>query len=363
MPTLAQRVRDVFSLSRPQARSALRAAGYDGASGGRRLRNAGEIPLPIAAQLAARQPLAWRARYLTANNGFARAGVLAWQAQIAGTGIKPQSAAPDPAARKAIATAWERFVDGCDADGMVDFYGLLATLVAVTVTDGEAFAIQLHDPAGRLKLRLIDATQIDGAYHADLAAGARIVAGVEFNAAGERVAYHAYRERPGLPLVGGLDLMRLPAQDVLHVFRPETPGQVRGVSWFAPVLARFFDLDKAHDAQLMRQQIAAMLAGFIVDPQGEAGGFEGPNDGLGTLEGGLEPGTIKLLRPGADIRFSETRDDRRGVDRLSQDHRARNRRRPWPALRATDRRPFGRQLFLDPRRPGRLPPPRRGDPA
>ena len=53
------------------------------------------------------------------------------------------------------------------------------------------------------------------------------------------------------------------------------------MSWFAPVLLRLVDLDSAHDAQLMRQKVAALLTGFIVDPNGGAAGFEGrpENDG------------------------------------------------------------------------------------
>ncbi len=85
--------------SRYESRIATRALGFDGAAGGRRMRHAGEIPLPLSQQLSARQPLAWRARYLAANSGLAAAGVAAWESALIGSGIKPQSSHPDPAVR------------------------------------------------------------------------------------------------------------------------------------------------------------------------------------------------------------------------------------------------------------------------
>jgi lambda family phage portal protein len=291
--------------ARYEARMATRALGYDGAAGGRRGRGMGDIPLAIPAQLAARQPLARRARYLVANNGHAAAGANVWESALIGCGIKPQSAHPDEATRRAINAAWSRWTEHADRDGLTDFYGLQSIVARRLVVDGEAFAVFVHGGAFDFQLRLMDGEQVNGSYHTELANGARIVAGVELDDYGRRIAYHAWKQRPGLPIATSLELIRMPADDVAHVFRPETPGQVRGVSWFAPVLLRLADLDSAHDAQIMRQKVAALLAGFVIDPNGDGAGFDGTQDGAGNLDGGLEPGTLKVLAPGQDIRFSD----------------------------------------------------------
>lgn len=97
--------------------------------------------------------------------------------------------------------------------------------------------------------------------------------------------------------------VRIPADDVIHMFRPELPGQVRGVSWFAPIMLRLADLDQWRDAQLVRQKVAAMLAGFVTSADGSGQPFEGEQQSA-SLIGGLEPGTLKFLDPGQDIRFS-----------------------------------------------------------
>ncbi len=291
--------------ARYEARIATRAFGYDGAAGGRRLKHAGEIPLPLSQQLAARQPLAWRGRYLAANNGFAAAGVTAWESALIGTGIKPQSGHPDPMVRKRINAAFAAWTDRADADGLLDFYGMQTIVARRLVTDGEHFGMFVHGNDDAFRVRLMDAEQCNGSYHSELANGARIVAGVEFDGAGRRVAYHVWKQRLGLPVSVSLELLRIPAEDMVHVFKPEQAGQVRGISWFAPILLRLADLDSSHDAQLMRQKISALLTGFIVDPNGQAAGFEGQPDGNGNLDGGLEPGVLKTLLPGQDIRFSD----------------------------------------------------------
>lgn len=292
--TLTRTLRSIFRRS------------YDGAGGGRRWTGSGEMPLPLAAMGAARGPIAKRARYLVGSNALAASAVEAWVSALVGTQIKPQSAHPDAAVREQLNAAWESWTDRADADGLADAYGLQALAARRMVTDGDAFAVLLSDSRGELRIRIMDAEQVDPALHRELPSGARIIAGVEFDAAGRRVAYHAFRERPGLPLAIAtpLDTVRLPAEDVCHLFNPVAPGQVRGLSWFAPVLLRLHDLDQLHDAQIMRQKVAALLAGFIVDPNATAGGFTGEMKG-NVLDGGLEPGTLKVLDPGQDIRFSD----------------------------------------------------------
>ncbi|MGU9978770.1 phage portal protein [Phreatobacter sp. HK31-P] len=255
---------------------------------------------------AGRDRLASRARYLAGNNALAASAVAAWASALVGTGIKPQSAHPDEKVREALNLLWEVWGSKADADGHLDIYGLQHLAIRQVVMSGDVFAVKIiTDDRHPLRIRLMEAEQVDPALHRELGGGARIVSGVEFDAEGRRVAYHTFRDRPGAPLVTAFDMIRIPAEDMVHMFRPLIPGQPRGISWFTPVLMRLADLDQAHDAQLMKQKIAAMLAGFVVDPNGDASGFEGDRKGAGVLEGGLEPGTMKFLDPGQDVRFSE----------------------------------------------------------
>ncbi|MEP9348798.1 phage portal protein [Xanthobacter sp. KR7-225] len=278
---------------------------YDGAGGGRRWRGFNDMPNQLAAQLAARGPVGKRARALVANNPLAASGAEAWVSALVGTGIKPQSTHPDETTRTRLNAAFERWTDDADAEGLGDFYAMQALAARRLVVDGEAFGALTYDARGALQVRLIDAEQVDASLHRELANGVRIIAGIEFDAAGRRLAYHVFRERPGLPLGTSFETVRVPAADVQHVFRMDVPGQVRGLSWFAPVLLRLADYDAASDAQLVRQKVAALLTGFIIDPNAEPAGFGGQPDSSGNLEGGMEPGALKVLHPGQDIRFSD----------------------------------------------------------
>ncbi|MEX6507454.1 phage portal protein [Jiella sp. M17.18] len=290
---MLERLRNLF---RGSARS------FDGATGGRRWPRKATTPSLLHAQHAARFTIAARARYLASNNALAASAVEAWVSSLVGTGIKPQAAHGDKDTREALNVAFERWTDEADADGLGDFYALQALLVRRLVIDGEAFAVMANDATG-LSVRLLDPEQVDASLTRELEGGARIVSGVEFDTAGRRVAYHIRDQNAFVNL--SYRVRRVPAEDVLHLFRIDTPGQVRGISWFAPVMLRMANLDTWADAQLERQKIGAMLAGFIRSNDAGGSPMDGVDNGDGTLEGGLEPATLKYLRPGEEIAFSD----------------------------------------------------------
>lgn len=97
------------------------------------------------------------------------------------------------------------------------------------------------------------------------------------------------RNRPGDPLTSlRLEPLRMPATDCLHLFKPLAAGQLRGITWLAPVLLRLHELDQFEDAALVKAKVAALFTGFITDPDGSAGGLTGTNAN-GALTVGMEP--------------------------------------------------------------------------
>ncbi len=278
---------------------------YEGASGGRRWHDSAVSFGSNQSGLHGGPQLRARARHLTANNPHAAKGLDTLTTALVGTGIKPQSAVEDPDLRRAHNQAFERWTDSADIDALGDFYAMTAGVAAAMVRDGEALVILETDrDAGALRLRQIAAEQLDASVTRELPDRGRIIAGVEFDASGRRVAYHILPDAQDLPFMRQLEPVRVLAADVLHIFERRFAGQVRGVSWFAPVLLRLAELDKTEDAQIVRQQIGALLTGFVTDSEGGMAGFTGEQDGS-NLEGGLEPGTLKVLRPGQDVRFSD----------------------------------------------------------
>ena len=284
-----------------------RTRGFDAAGGGRRWEGARTVDGLNTAILAGATTAARRAGWYARNNPWVAAAVDSLVGNVVGAGIKPQSTHPDRAVRERLQVLWLRWTDHADPGGLADFYGLQAMAVRAMIEGGESFArlrVVPDAPAVPLHIDLLDRDQVPLDLHRDIGGGARIRAGIEFNGAGQRTAYWVMRDRPGDTLTSlRLEPLRLPATDCLHLFKPLAAGQLRGITWLAPVLLRLHELDQFEDAALVKAKVAALFTGFITDPDGTAGGLTGTNTN-GALTVGMEPGSLIPLPPGTDIRFS-----------------------------------------------------------
>ena len=101
------------------------------------------------------------------------------------------------------------------------------------------------------------------------------------------------------------DIVRVPAEDVCHVYEPHFPGQVRGLSLFGPLGTRLVETDKLEDALLARFNTAALFGAYVSDPGGEAGFANGAGP---VSELSMEPGTLRVLPTGSTITFSDVPD-------------------------------------------------------
>jgi len=286
---------------------------FDAAGSGRRWEGAKTLDSLNASILAAATPAARRAGYYARNNPWVSAAVQSLVGNIIGAGIKPRSAHPDSGVRDALHRLWDRWTDRADAGGLADFYGLQALAVRAMVEGGESFARLRVAPSADgtvpLKLDLLDREQVTLSLSSDLGNGVRVRAGIEIDGEGRRVAYHVYRARPDDPFGPlALETVRLPAEDVVHLFQPLAAGQLRGITWLAPVLLRLHELDQYEDAALVKAKVAALFTGFIRDPDGTVAGLNDGSGVNGVLQVGMEPGSLVPLPPGADISFSNPAD-------------------------------------------------------
>lgn len=280
---------------------------FDAASGGRRGRGAGRMPSLPSSALMARGTIAAQARYLENNSPIARAAVSAWVSNVVGPGIKAQSVNKSPKLRAQISAGFEQWGERADITGRVDIYAMQALAVHRMIVDGECFILMINTDRG-LRLKVIDAEQLDAGQSRELGGGRRIVQGIEFDPDGRPVAFYLFPQPLNLGIA--TPSVRIDAADVCHLMRLDHPYMVRGVSWFAPCLTRIRDLDVAQDAQLMRQQIGALMTGYITDPAGDgtaAASFvaDGEQAINGTLISGLEPGALRVLDGGKTITFSD----------------------------------------------------------
>ena len=253
-----------------------------------------------------------RSRELVVTNGYAANACEAYAANLIGDGMKPSSLIEDAELRDKVQRLWLAWTDQADADGLTDFYGLQAMIAREMFVAGECFVRFRSRRTGDgllvpIQLQLLQSEMLPFEKTETAANGNRIRCGIEFDLIGRRVAYHFRRRHPGDSTdLGDVipEAVRVPAEDVLHVYRPIDAGQIRGLPHVAPAMVRLFLLDQYDDAELDRKKTAAMFAGFITKNAPEEalmGEVEDTGEGIGIAS--LEPGTLQVLLPGEDIKF------------------------------------------------------------
>ena len=297
--------------SRAIAQSALRS--YDAAGNGRRTtgwhRNSSDANSAAAASIATLRELS---RDLRRNNGHARRGIRVISANTIGRGIAAKAvASSEKLAIHSLAT-WNKWAGStsCDFDGRLKFSGIQRLVMETVVESGEALIIKEAADASDglpvpIRIRVLEPDYLDGSKDGTTEVG-HISQGIEYDGRGRRIAYWIYRQHPGASGFGysTIESYRQTAEDVIHIYRMDRPGQSRGVPWLAPAIAKLADLSDYDDARLMQAKIAACFGAFVTDAEGagRAIGSQEDDDEANRLET-LEPGHIEYLAPGKSITF------------------------------------------------------------
>lgn len=291
---------------RPKANS------YEGATTGRRLGYWGlNILGPNTALSDSLTHLRSRSRDLVRNNPWVASGFRSLTANLIGCGIMPRWVLEDTDLKKRIQQAWLDWTHYADADGQNDFYGLQYLVAQTLMQSGEALVRliphKLKDKSFvPFQIQIIEPDFLGEELDRTLPNGNKLKMGIELNPQGKRVAYHLYRTHPGEADMISSDTIRIPANDMLHIYRVDRPGQIRGVPWVSSVLLKLRELDQYEDAELVRKKTAALFAGFITEASPEFGAHFG--DSPQHDEIALEPGMVRRLAPGESIQFSEPSD-------------------------------------------------------
>lgn len=278
---------------------------FEGAAGGRR--NAGWRATGADANAENAPALALlrnRARDLRRNNPYAERAVSGIADNVVGYGIVPGPKSTKERENKRLSALWEGWGESleCDADGLENFYGLQHKVMECVPEAGECLIRRRRRFASDgltvpLQLQLLEPDFIDDAKNGEVGANT-IIQGIEFDALGKRVAYWLFEEHPGANrALRAMQSKRIPAEDVIHIFLPKRVGQVRGYTWFAPVMQRLRNFDEMEDAVMEQAKIAACFAAFVTSDEG-TGGKAPP------LLDRMEPGIIQRMATGEGVSFA-----------------------------------------------------------
>jgi lambda family phage portal protein len=303
--------------------------GYDAATPSRRLAGfVGSNASVNALLVGSGDELRSKSHKIVRENAWASGAIDGWTANAIGTGIKPQPRIKDAALKRQIVELWSDSVDEMDAAGVTDYYGLQALAWRTMMEGGEAFIrIRSRRPSDGLavpiQFQVLEADHTPLNLMQRLENGNTVRAGIEFNAIGQRVAYWMYPEHPQSGItqfVSDNQPRRVPADQVIHLFAPTRPGQLRGEPWLTRALIKLWNLDQWDDATLERQKLGAMLLAWItenspdgVDPLLASSRTLGMDNGSVTAPEGiefgkLEPGTMLKMLMGEELNFFQPPD-------------------------------------------------------
>lgn len=247
-----------------------------------------------------------RARDLIRNNPWAAKGKSVIVNNTIGYGIRPQFAGKRKRDVEKATKKWAAWAETtqCDAQGLTDIYGIQQIIMGSVVESGECLVrlrprIAADNLAVPFQLQVLEPDFLYEHNDGALPNGGYIQRGIEYDAIGRRAAYYLYKTHPGTTgRYFNTQYSRVPASEVLHVFRIDRPGQERGVSWLAPMMITIRDLDIYEDAYLNRQKLANLFAGFIYsdDPEGVEDEFTDVDEML--------PGSLYVMKPNRRIEFS-----------------------------------------------------------
>ncbi len=297
-----------LAVKRARARLALSMVrGYEGAKVGRRTEGWRASGTSANAEvLPALSALRNRARDLVRNNPYGRRAINALTGGLVGSGFV--AGIGDDRAK--MRDLWAKWVSECDADSQLDFNGLQSLVARCMFESGECIVRlrtrKLEDGlAVPLQLQVLEPDHLDAGKTQALANGGRIIAGVEFDAIGRRVAYWLFPDHPGELVLGAATMssQRVTADRVIHLYEKLRPGQVRGVPALAASMMRMRDLDDYEEAELVRKGIEACFAAFVTSPESDPTLAASRTDDAGRRIETLGAGMIQYLRPGESVSF------------------------------------------------------------
>ncbi|MDP1660767.1 MAG: phage portal protein, partial [Phycisphaerales bacterium] len=212
-----------------------------------------------------RRVLRNRARYEVANNSYAKGIVLTLANDTIGTGPRLQMLTDDPDANARIEDAFEQW------SRAVDLPGKLRTMRLARAESGEAFALLVSNPGigspVSLDLKLIEADQICTPL---LRRGRNDeIDGIALDPWGNPSAYRVLKRHPGdsgvfrTPFDDLAAYDTFPAASVVHYFRADRPGQLRGIPDITPALPLFAQLRRYTLATIAAAETAANFAAVI----------------------------------------------------------------------------------------------------
>lgn len=256
-----------------------------------------------------------RARDLARNNAYVKQFLTALAVNVIGPcGAKHQAQVRNNNGRlnKAfndqIEAAWTEWSMSPCRDGRLTLARFQHQLIKAVARDGEVF-VRKHRAFARNRfafaIEAIEADMIDLTYNVAAGEGQpEVRLGVEVDSDGRPAAYYMWDRGERQVGSGGRKRIRVPAEEIVHLYDPDRCNQTRGVTWMTSIMFPIRMLAGYSEAELVAARIGAAKMGFFKRKDGE--GTALPEDGQDGLASGAmameaNPGTFEILPDGYEL--------------------------------------------------------------
>ena len=256
-----------------------------------------------------------RTRDLARNNEYAKRYLELMKANVVGDrGFSLQVKATDTVGRldlignqaiEASFKMWGR-LGNPTVDGKMTWIDAQKLAMECLARDGEVIIIKHRGPRFKdsFALEFLEPDQLDEEKSERLPNGNEIRMGVELDRFKKPVAYHFLTYHPGdydfTSQSRSTKHVRIPAERVIHIFRPLRAGQTRGEPWMAPALTAMKQLDGFREAAIVNARIGASKMGFFTSPSGDGFVADDMDGNIPIMD--ADPGTLHQLPQGVDFK-------------------------------------------------------------
>lgn len=241
----------------------------------------------------------YAARYieLVSTNVVGPSGIN-FESEITGNQGKPKDAW-----NTTLEESFAKWGKACTTDGRLGWVEAQQLGVETSAADGEILVrlVRGYPNAWGFAIELIDADRLDHTFNAPLKDGARIVGGVEMDAWGRRLAYWIWTVHPD-DFEAKPRRVRIPADQILHLYREDRTQGFRGVPWMTPTMVQLNMLGRLWTSELAAANYDADRIGIIKSQAGlEGADIEDPS--ATALEISSDHATFLGLEAGQDVVF------------------------------------------------------------
>lgn len=216
----------------------------------------------------------------------------------------------DRAGNNIIEGAWKEFcrLGGPTIDGRMSMVDLEEHIITGVARDGEVFLRVVKGAYLRhgISLNIIEPDRVDDEKNELTKDGNQIRMGVELDRDTKRpVAYWVLDYHKGdydyMTPLNAKKYTRVPAEEMLHIYKMDRAGQTRGVPWSAAAMSSLKMLHGYREAELVAARTGAAKMGFFTSPAGDGFAADGYED-THTPIYDAEAGTFHQLPAGVDFK-------------------------------------------------------------